>query len=323
MTKIFVGIDLGGTNIKIGCFDAGLNLIGKTSISTHIEQGAEAVVETISLAVKKLLAEKGILQKNLCAAGIGSPGIVDIDNGIVVATSNLKFYNVPLRQILSKRLDRPVILENDANVTCWAEYVAGAGKGADDMVLITLGTGIGGGVISNGQLIHGWRNAAGEIGHIVTHQGGRLCGCGQRGCVEAYSSASATAMRAKEAICAGVRSSLEKVLAEKGEITCKDVYDHSAAGDKLAREITDGTAEALAVLCVTLLHLTGPKRIIFYGGMISAGNLLLEPIRKFFGEQVWKIQKEETELCFATLGDDAGIIGAAALAINAGQKKKP
>ena len=322
MTKIFVGIDLGGTNIKIGCFDAGLNLIGKTSISTHIEQGAEAVVETISLAVKKLLAEKGILQKNLCAAGIGSPGIVDIDNGIVVATSNLKFYNVPLRQILSKRLDRPVILENDANVTCWAEYVAGAGKGADDMVLITLGTGIGGGVISNGQLIHGWRNAAGEIGHIVTHQGGRLCGCGQRGCVEAYSSASATAMRAKEAICAGVKSSLGKVLAEKGEITCKDVYDHSAAGDKLAREITDGTAESLAVLCVTLLHLTGPKRIIFYGGMISAGNLLLEPIRKFFGEQVWKIQKEETELCFATLGDDAGIIGAAALAINAGQKGK-
>lgn len=316
MPKVFIGVDLGGTNIKIGCFDAYLTLICKASVPTHIEQGPEGVVERIGQTVEKLLSEKGYSAADVSAAGIGSPGVIDIDNGIVKAASNLKFNNVPLCQMLSKRLGVPVVLENDANVTCWAEHVAGAGKGVNDMAVVTLGTGIGGGVISNGKLVHGWRNSAGEIGHIIIHQQGRLCGCGQRGCVETYGSANGTVARAMEALNAGAESSLKKVLEEKGKITCKDVYSHSAAGDKVAREITDGTAKALAVLCVTLLHLTGPKRIIFYGGMIAAGDLLLNSIKKFFNEQVWNIQREDVELCFATLGEDAGIVGAAALAID-------
>ncbi|MHC4396566.1 MAG: ROK family protein [Planctomycetota bacterium] len=317
MREIFVGIDLGGTNVKIGCFDSDLKLVTKTSIPTQLESGPESIVDRTVQAAEKILVEAGLSAENICAAGIGSPGPVDVDAGVVIATSNLRFTNVPLRQILSDRLGKPAVLENDANVTCWAEHVAGAGKGANDMVLITLGTGVGGGVISNGELVHGLGSNAGEMGHIIIYPDGRLCGCGQKGCVEAYASASSTATRATEAIKGGAQSSLKKLLDEKGEITCKEVYEHVASGDRLAKEITDDTAKALAIVCIVLLHTTGPERVVFFGGMIGAGELLLKPIRKFFDQYIWTINKEKMGLCFATLGDDAGIIGTASLAIHA------
>jgi len=317
MREIFIGIDLGGTNVKIGCFDSNLKLVAKTSIPTQLELGPESIIDRTVQAAENLVLKAGLSVDNICAAGIGSPGPVDIDAGIVIATSNLRFTNVPLRQILSDRLGKPAVLENDANVTCWAEHVAGAGKGADDMVLVTLGTGVGGGIISNGELVHGLGCNAGEMGHIIIYPDGRLCGCGQKGCVEAYASASSTAARAAEAIKAGAQSSLKKLLDEKGEITCKEVFEHVAAGDKLAKEITQDTAKALAILCIVLLHTTGPERVVFFGGMIGAGDLLLKPIRKFFDQYIWTINKEKMELCFATLGDDAGIIGTASLAIHA------
>ena len=181
-------------------------------------------------------------------------------------------------------------------------------------------TGIGGGIVTNGELVHGFDNNAGEIGHIVTYPGGRECPCGQIGCVEAYASASSTARIATEEIQKGTPSSLKELLETKGEITCKDVYDHLAAGDKLAKEVTDQTAEALAILCVNLLHITAPRRIIFFGGMTGAGDLLLNPVKEFFLKNIWTIKKEKVELCFARLGDDTGIIGTAALARHEIQK---
>ena len=317
MSEIFIGVDLGGTNAKIGCFDSELELITKISIPTDVKAGPKRIVDRIGAAVEGSLAESGFSMKDICAAGIGSPGVIDIDAGVVKRTSNLEFKNVPLQQMLSECLGKPVVLENDANVTCWAEHVAGAGRGADDIVLLTLGTGIGSGIISAGELVHGFGNSAGESGHIIIYPDGRLCGCGQRGCAEMYASAAATATRATEAIRAGNPSSLEKLFDEKGQITCKDVYGHTAAGDKLAKKITDGTAKALALLCVSLFHVSGPRRIIFYGGMIGAGKLLLEPVHTFFNEFIWTMKKEDVQLCFAQLGSDAGIIGAAALAIHA------
>jgi glucokinase len=179
------------------------------------------------------------------------------------------------------------------------------------MVFFTLGTGIGGGIISGGKLLAGSGDNAAELGHIIVYPDGRRCNCGQRGCVEAYASASNTAKRAIEA---GAESSLKKVLKEKGKITSRDVYEHLKRGDGLAKEITDGTAKALAILCVNMLHTTEPKRIVFAGGMIAAGDILLDRIRDYFNEQIWSLKKETVEICFATLGEDAGIIGAAALA---------
>jgi glucokinase len=217
--------------------------------------------------------------------------------------------------MLKEKLGKPVVLDNDANVACWGEFVAGAGRDVDDMVFFTLGTGIGGGIISDGKLLRGSSGNAAELGHIIVNIDGRLCNCGQRGCAEVYASASSTAARATEAVQAGEQSSLKKVLEEKGEITCKDVYDHLAKGDKLAKKITDETAEALAVLCVNMLHCTEPERFVFAGGMIAAGEVLLDRIKYYFKQHIWKIKSEDSvEICFATLGEDAGIIGAAALA---------
>ncbi len=315
MTGIFVGVDLGGTNVKIGCFDRELKLIAKTSVATKADMGPEAVVNRICETSEKLLAKNGLLADVIEAIGIGAPGPLKPSEGIVIASPNLPlFKNVPLRKMLSDRWGREVVLENDANAACWGEYVLGAGKDIEDMVFFTLGTGIGGGVVVNGELVKGCSGNAAELGHIIIYPNGRQCNCGQRGCVEAYASASSTAARAAEAVRAGERSSLKKVLEEKGQISCKDVYEHLAAGDKLAKKITDETAEALAIVCVNMLHVTEPKRIVFSGGMIAAGDLLLEGIRHFFKKHIWTLKAESPQICFATLGEDAGIIGAAALA---------
>jgi len=232
------------------------------------------------------------------------------------------FKNVPICRMLNEKLGTPIVFDNDANVACWGEYAVGAGKGVKDMVFFTLGTGIGGGIISNGELVHGCDENAAELGHMIIYPDGRNCNCGQRGCVEAYASADSTARRAADALEAGAESSLKKVLDEKGKITSKDVYEHLADGDKLAKEITDGTAKALAITCINMLHTTEPKRIVFAGGMIAAGDVLLNRIKDFFNEYIWTLKKEMVEICFATLGEDAGIIGAAALAQHAKNQGK-
>ena len=315
MSEIFVGIDLGGTNIKIGCFDSQLKLICKTAMATKADMGPDAVIDKMAQIVEKLLADSGLSVQDIQAIGIGTPGPAKYSEGIIIKSTNMpKFKNVPICQMLNKKFGKPIAFDNDANVACWGEYVVGAGKGVDDMVFFTLGTGIGGGIISSGKLVHGCGENAAELGHIIIYPDGRRCNCGQRGCVEAYASADATAKRAAEAIEAGAQSSLKKALDEKGEITCRDVYEHLKAGDKLAKKITDETAKALAILCINVLHTTEPKRIVFAGGMIAAGDVLLDRIKDFFNEQIWSLKKETVEICFATLGEDAGIIGAAALA---------
>ena len=315
MSRIFVGIDLGGTNIKIGCFDWELKLLCKTAIATKIDMGPVIVVDRIVGTTKKLLTDSGFSLQDVCAVGVGTPGPADYNEGVIIASPNMPlFKNVPLRKMLSEQLGSPAVMDNDANAACWGEYVLGAGKGVDDMVFFTLGTGIGGGLVCNGKLVRGCEGNGAELGHIIIYPGGRLCGCGQRGCVEAYASANSTAKKAAEAIKAGAQSSLKEVLDTKGRITSKDVYEHLAAGDKLAKQITDETAKALAIVCVNMLHVTEPRRIVFAGGMIAAGDVLLNRIKDYFNEYIWPLKKETVQIVFAALGEDAGIIGAAALA---------
>jgi len=323
MGEILVGIDLGGTNVKVGCFDSALKLIDKASAATEADMGPEAVVERIGRTTDNLLAINNLPVDSLAAAGIGAPGPARLDEGIIIASPNMPlFKNVPLRKMLSQRLHAPVVLENDANAACWGEFVLGAGKDINNMVFFTLGTGIGGGIITDDKLVHGSADNAAELGHIIIYPDGRKCACGQRGCVEAYASADSTARRAVEAIEAGAESSLKRVLDEKGRITSKDVYEHLAAGDELAKQITDGTAKALGLVCINMLHSTEPGRIVFAGGMIAAGDVLLNRIKDFFDEQIWSLKKETVEITFATLGEDAGIIGAAALAKKAKDERR-
>jgi len=315
MSDLYIGIDLGGTNIKVGCFDDKMNLLKKDSSPTNADMGPEVVVENIGLLTESLFKDGGYSFKNVKGVGIGTPGPVNLREGIVVAAPNLPaFRNTPIRKMVRQRLEKPVVMENDANAACFGEHVIGAGKGVDDMVFLTLGTGIGGGVISNGQVVHGYADDAAELGHIIIFPDGRLCGCGQRGCVEAYASANSTVARAIEAIRQGGKSSLSKLLDDTGKITCKQIYEAVANGDELAMNITEGTARALGLLCVNILHFSGPRRIVFAGGMIAAGDMLLKRIQYYFDKYIWPMKEESLEICFATLGEDAGIIGNAALA---------
>ena len=316
MADIFAGIDLGGTNIKVGIFDGNIDLLGKGSVPTNADMGVEAVVESMAKLSQQLLEEQGYGLDNVTAVGLGSPGPAQYKKGIIEAAANMpKLKNVPIRDMLSKSMgSKPIAFDNDANIACLGEFAAGAGKGVDDMVFFTLGTGIGGGIVNRGKLLEGSGDNAAELGHIIIYPDGRKCNCGQRGCVEAYASASSTARRAQEAVETGEKSVLGKVLETHGEITCKDVYEALAGGDALAKGITDGSAKALALLCVNLLHVTEPARFVFAGGMIATGEVLLERIRYYFKELVWGLRKENAEICFATVGEDAGIIGAAVAA---------
>ncbi len=315
MSGTFVGIDVGGTNVKIGLFDSNLKLICKTSVTTEAEMGPEIVINKMAMTVEELLATASLPLQGIVAIGIGTPGPAKYSEGIIIRSTNMpKFQNVPICKMLNEKLGAPVVFDNDANVACWGEYAVGAGKGVKDIVFFTLGTGIGGGIVSNGELVHGCDENGAELGHMIIHPDGRQCNCGQKGCVEAYASADSTARRATEAIEGGAESSLKELLDAKGKITSKDIYEHLGAGDALAKEITDGTAKALAITCINMLHVTEPKRIVFAGGMIAAGDILLNRIQEFFDEYIWTLKKETVEICFATLGEDAGIIGAAALA---------
>ncbi|OQY07547.1 MAG: hypothetical protein B6I25_01405 [Planctomycetales bacterium 4572_13] len=317
MADCLLGIDLGGTNIKIGCFDTTLKLIGRISVPTDAEMGPDFIVDKFYTTSKELLKQNDLSLADVCAVGIGSPGLINLTEGVVRAAPNLPlFKNVPLKDMVAKRLGKPVILENDANAACLAEHTIGAGKGSDHMILLTLGTGIGGGIISDGRLIHGPSGGAAELGHLIIYPDGRTCGCGQKGCVEAYASANSTAARATEAIQDGAPSSLAACLKEQGKITCKDVFEHAGKGDAVAKEIVEGTAKALAMVCAQLTNVTDPQSIVFAGGMIAAGDVLLTQIRRFYKQSLGHLfDRESLELCFATLGEDAGIIGASSLAL--------
>lgn len=317
MSEIYIGIDLGGTNIKIGCFDSQLQLIRKTGVATEADMGPDIVVEKMGQTVEMLLSQAGFSLSDIAAAGLGTPGPAKYAEGIIIQCCNLpKFKDVPIKQMLSKRLGCQVVFENDANTACWGEFAAGAGKGVDNMVFFTLGTGIGGGIVCDGELVRGCDGNGAELGHVIIYPSGRKCGCGQNGCAEAYASAGWTATRAMEALEAGGESSLQKVLKEKGQVTCKEVFEHSQAADGLAKEITEGTAQALGIMCVNMLHVQEPDRIVFAGGMIAAGDFLLARIQHYFNKHIWKLKKETVKICFASLGEDAGIFGAAGLAIH-------
>ncbi len=315
MSDIFIGIDVGGTFVKFGCFDSQIKLIKKSSIPTNSDMGPDAVLDAMENAIKKLVTEAGFKLEDIAGLGIGTPGPAKYREGIIVRSTNMpKFTNVAIKKELAERFGKPVAFENDGNVACWGEHACGAGKGIDDMVFFTLGTGIGCGIVNRGKLLEGSGDNATEIGHMIIYPDGRQCNCGQKGCVEAYASASWTAARATEAVEAGTESSLKKVLEEKGRITCKNVYDHLKQGDVLAKKITDETAKVLAIMCINVLHATEPQRIVFAGGMIAAGDILLNRIKDYFNEYIWNLKEETVEICFATLGEDAGIIGAADLA---------
>lgn len=314
----YLGIDLGGTNIKTGVVDDTGKMLRKHSQPTESKYGADRVLKNMVDAANTVVTATGMTLKDIAYIGIGSPGPVDADNGIVISSPNLAGWtNYPMRNLIAQALGRPAALANDANAAAFGEYWVGAGASPDiqNLVMLTLGTGVGGGIVLNGQIVQGTCGYAAELGHIIVQPNGRECGCGQRGCLETYASASRTAVRACEMLAKGRQSSLQSLYkSDPQSVTAKAIFDAAAQEDALAIEVIDQTAWYLALACISLTRVLDPQMFVFAGGMALAGDSLLTRIRSHFEAQNWHAAPNRVKLEIAELGNDAGLIGAAAIA---------
>ncbi|HMQ15269.1 MAG TPA: ROK family protein [Phycisphaerae bacterium] len=318
MADNWIGIDLGGTNIKAGIVADGGAVLARREVDTQADRGFEHVLARLVQLVSDLLADAGLDRAAVRAIGIGVPGPLSHHQGIVFSAPNMPGWeNAPVRDRLSSATGLPVSLENDANAACFGELVAGAGRQMQDIVMLTLGTGVGSGIVLGGKLWRGSYDAAGEIGHTIVVPDGRPCPCGQRGCLERYASASAVGQRAVEAIAAGDDSTLAPLGGARGTaeaVTAEAVERAAAAGDALARRIWDETCYYLALACVNIRQTFDPQQVVLAGGLINAGDALMTPVRRHFDALRWRITPNRMRIDFATLGGNAGLIGAAALA---------
>ena len=323
-TKRFcIGVDLGGTFIKLAVMaaDDGQRYFGVTQVPTPAGSG-EAVVKAMADGARGLMAAHQIDPADVLGVGVGSPGPLDLRRGVVVGAPNIPGLDgMPLRDRLAEMLELPVALENDANAAALGEFSFGAGRDARSMVLLTLGTGIGGGIVLDGKVVHGARDFAGEIGHMIVVPDGRPCKCGQRGCLEQYSSAGAIAATAAAAIADGANSSLAGVLHQKGSLDAADVNAARRTGDELAGKIWDQAVRYLALACVNLQRVFDCDLIVMAGGLTKAGDDLIEPLREHYRQLDWSIGDQVTPLTIAELGPDAGVVGAAGVALQAFGKR--
>ncbi len=311
-----VGIDLGGTFIKCALLDETMAIKGRLQAPTPVDDGPDAVIEAAAAGAEQLLRQEGLSRGDVVGVGIGSPGPLDLDAGVVIGMPNIPgFEKIPLRDRLAERLGVGVVLENDANAAALGEYLVGSGKGARLMVLLTLGTGIGSGIVIDGRLLHGAHGIGAELGHTIVDPDGEQCGCGQRGCLERYASATYLAQYARRLVeDEGRQSCLEQVISKKGDIDAVDVNDARRAGDELAEAVWDRAVRFLAIGCVNVCRILDPDRIVLGGGMAKAGEDLMGPLRRHFRKQHWQLSEPKTALALAELGNDAGVIGAAGAA---------
>lgn len=310
-----IGIDLGGTNIKGGVYDPRGQLVTQDSIDTEAKGGFEHVLKRMGRLVTQLQQKAKLSASEIAGIGVGAPGPMSHDQGIIFSAPNLPgWVNIPLRDRFSALTGLPVVLENDANAAAFGEYTAGAGQDVRSLVLLTLGTGIGGGIVLDGKLWRGRFDNAGEVGHMIIVPDGRPCPCGQRGCLERYASANAVAERLCEAVHAGEDCVLKPKVAAREPFDARDVLAAVDAGDALAARIWDETCYYLALSVVNLRHLLNPELVVFAGGLINAGPRLLTRVQEHFERLSWNIAPDAPRIAFATLGTDAGTIGAAALA---------
>jgi glucokinase len=308
--KLYIGIDLGGTTIKVGVCNAEGELIAKFEGPTHSEEGPEKVADLMAAYARVTIANHNLDWDAVAGVGAGIAGFMDLKHGIVRLAPNLKWTDVPIKQMLEARLDKPVLIDNDANVAALGEAWAGAGKGIENVVMFTLGTGVGGGIVMNGKIVTG-EGAAGELGHInvVPDLEAIQCGCGQIGCVETVSSATGIVRMAQDAVERGDKTSLD--LFE--EITAKAVFDEARAGDEVALRIVQRAAYYLGRTLATVAVVLNPQRFIIGGGVSRAGELLFSHVRENFAKYTPPASQVNVDIVVATLGNDAGMIGAAGL----------
>jgi glucokinase len=312
LAPLYLGIDLGGTNIKSGVVDDEGRSLSSVSLKTEAEQGPEAGLDRLAEAGNLAVQTSGVSWDRITAVGLGSPGTMDLQQGLLLDPPNLQGWkNLPIRRLLSERLKKPTVLQNDGNAAAYGEYWAGAGNGAQSLVMFTLGTGIGCGIVINGMIIEGRHSHGAECGHIVIQaENGRECSCGGLGHLEAYASATALVKRAVEALELDSSPSLLRAI-ETSELSSRAIGNAAEAGDLLARRLMRETAHYLAVGAVSVMHTIDPDLVLFGGGMIAAGPAFLEEIRRDIKAMAFPVPAARTRVEYAHLGGEAGFIGAA------------
>ncbi|OAA30834.1 glucokinase [Kosmotoga arenicorallina S304] len=309
MSSYVVGIDLGGTETKIGIIDHDGHIVEKAIIPTQVSKGSNDVIRRIAQKVNELVDEKG-MRNDILGIGVGSPGSIDREKGVVIFSPNFQDWkNVPLAEKLEELTGFKAYIENDANAFALGEWAFGKFKGAPNIVALTLGTGVGGGVISRGELITGSKGFGGELGHVIIEPDGPLCGCGSHGCLEALASATSIVRLVIEYRKRYPRSS---VFANE-EITAKAVFDSAKSGDELAELVVERATRALAVGIAGFVHIFNPNVVIIGGGVSRAGNYLLEKIEKKIKSYVMESFWDTFEIALSELVEDAGIKGAASI----------
>ena len=323
-----LGVDLGGTNIAVGIVDEKFNIIHKDSVPTGASRPAECIVADIATLCKKVIADASLTMEDVSAIGIAAPGTINSKDGVVEYANNLPFRHFPIASLLRSELDAqiPVFVENDANAAAWGEAIAGAAKGAADSVMITLGTGVGGGIIINHKLYSGFNGAGAELGHMVIVKDGAPCSCGRKGCWEAYSSATAlirlTSEKLAECEKQGRATVMTELVAKKGRVTGRTSFDGMRLGDAAAKEVVDDYISYLACGIANLINIFQPEILSIGGGISGEGQALIDMLTPVvsgegYGADAASDDSKKTKLCIAKLGNDAGIIGAAVLGLDA------
>ena len=311
--QVVAGIDIGGTKIAIALENTAGERVAARRFPTEVQLGPEKILENICRAVEEMLAES---RTKLISIGVGCPGPIDIERGLVLSPANLPdWIDFPIVELLEKRFGVSVLVDNDANAAALGEYFDGAGRGFRDVFYVTISTGIGGSIICEGQIHHGVQAGAGEIGHTIVQPDGVRCRCGTNGCLETIASGTGIARRMREALAArnGTAENLD-------EITAETVVEAVKSGDETARRIWDETIKFLAIGIGNAITLIAPEAVIIGGGVSSAGELLLAPLRREIGKNVTMVPVEKVEILQASLSSESGVCGALMLAHQAARK---
>jgi len=319
--RFAIGVDLGGTNLRVAAVSESGTVLERVALSTHPQQGRNAVIQELCQAVRDL-SGKISGERILAGIGIGIPGIIYMESGLLRKSPNLPGWeNFPVRSEIEARVGSTVILENDANAAALGEKWLGLGRDVSDLCMLTLGTGVGGGLVLDGKIWHGFLGMAGELGHIVVAENSASCPCGGQGCLETESSASAVVRKAEELLAAGKSPALEKVMEATGKVTSKMVYDVSAAGDEACQEILRSVGRYLGIALAGLINALNLPLYVIGGGAAEAWNLFAPAMIEEVGRRSYIFREGKTRIEQSILKGDAGICGAAYLAFQGSVKR--
>lgn len=313
MTEMIIGLDIGGTTVKLGIINGSGSIMEKWEIPTNTADEGIAIVDDIFDSITDKLETLSIDKNEIIGIGVGAPGFIDIPTGFVYEAVNIGWKNFDLGGLLKERFHLPVFINNDANVAVLGENWKGAGNQSRNLIAVTLGTGVGGGIIANGKILDGVNGTAGEIGHITVKSDGYRCNCGLHGCLETIASATGIVRQAKDKIAEYPESDLAKYYKECERLTTKDIFELAGKGDQLCEQILNRTADVLGSVIANIGLIINPSMVLIGGGVSKAGKPLLDLINEAFVRYALPRVSDVCEMKIAELGNDAGIIGAAFL----------